>query len=66
MNLYPSHYKMAFAFSIFLYLHCYQHFLRFALLEATIQAYHVPLNEQNDRLGSTSLPAVICPCNPTM
>jgi hypothetical protein len=42
LNPYPSHYKMAFASSIFLYLLPYHRILRFGFPEGEQQAYHVP------------------------
>ncbi len=56
---YPSHYKMAFAFSIFLYPHLHETFLRSSyLLAGEVWAYHVPRKYQ-DELGSACSPMVV-------
>jgi hypothetical protein len=56
---YPSHYKMAFAFSIFLYPHLHETFLRSSyLLAGEVWAYHVPRKYQ-DGLGSACSPMVV-------
>ena len=44
MDPYPPHYRMAFAFSTFLYPQRYRLTLRLAfLMTGTLRAYHVPL-----------------------
>ena len=56
---YPSHYKVAFAFSIFLYPHLHQRFLQSSyLLSGEMWAYHVPRKYQ-DGLGSACPPVVV-------
>ncbi len=42
LNPYPPHYKVAFAFSIFLYLLSYHHSLWFGFPKGEQQTYHVP------------------------
>ena len=54
-NPYPSHYRTAFAFSIFLYPHFYRLALRFAFPEGEIRAYHVP-HVYPDGVGPASSP----------
>ena len=42
LNPYPSHYRRAFAYSVFPYLLSYQCPLRFTFPKGGQQAYHVP------------------------
>lgn len=52
-NPYPPHYRLAFAFSIFLYPHHFRPSLRLAFLfPGVIRAYHVPLDNL-DGVGLT-------------
>jgi len=60
LNSYPSHCKMAFAFSAILCLHPQRRSLRFALpFKAGIQVYHVPHNSQTDGLGPAYSPMAL-------
>src|SRR5260370_3055227 len=57
---YPPRYKVAFAFSIFLYPHFHWSFLRSSyLLPGEVWAYHVP-RTYPDGLGSACSPMVLC------